>query len=322
MMDVTAAITSIQDDMSPLLSMDQLARLGDVLRFRLCENKTEISVPDPISLFIGAKKIEGLSEKTLWYYEWTARLVMSAINKDIRAITTDDVRRVFSDYQMNHKISKISLDNMRRNLSSFFGWLENENYILRSPMRRIAKIKTEKIIKETISDEEMENLRKACRDRRDRAILEFLFSTGVRISELIGLDRDSINFHERECVVFGKGGKERAVYFDAGTKIHLMDYLDSRKDKNPALFVGLYKPHNRLLAEAIEQAVRRLGKTAGVRRIHPHKFRRTMATVAIDKGMPIEQVQRLLGHEQIETTMRYAMVNQANVKNAHRKYIG
>jgi site-specific recombinase XerD len=321
-MDITSAITSIQDDMSSILSMDQLVRLGDVLRFRLCENKAEPAIPDPVALFIGAKKVEGLSEKTLWYYDWTARLCISAINKDIRAITSDDIRKFFSDYQMNNKISKVSLDNMRRNLSSFFGWLENENYILRSPMRRITKIKTEKVIKETISDEEVEKLRNSCQDKRDRALFEFLLSTGIRISELIGLNRDSINFHERECVVFGKGSKERTVYFDARAKVHLMNYLDSRTDKDPALFVRLHKPHGRLQQAAIEHAMCRLGKTAGVYRIHPHKFRRTMATMAIDKGMPIEQVQRLLGHEQIETTMRYAMVNQTNVKNAHRKYIG
>ena len=210
---------------------------------------------------------------------------------------------------------------MRRNLSSFFSWLEEENHILKSPIRRIHKIKTKTVVKEVISDESMEILRDNCTEPRDLAIIDLLASTGMRVGELVNLNIEDINFEERECVVFGKGDKERKVYFDAKTKIHLMNYLDMRCDNNPALFVSLDKPYTRLNISGVEIRVRELGRRLNLEKIHPHKFRRTMATRAIDKGMPIEQVQKLLGHQQIDTTMKYAMVNQSNVKASHRKYI-
>jgi len=211
---------------------------------------------------------------------------------------------------------------MRRIFSSFFSWLEDEDYILKSPVRRIHKIRTDKTIKETLSDEGLEVLRDVCEEIRDLAIIDLLTSTGMRVGELVRLNREDINFHERECVVFGKGGNERLVYFDARTKIHLLDYLNSRTDKNPALFVSLTMPYGRLMIGGVETRLREIGKRADLFKVHPHKFRRTLATRAIDKGMPIEQVQRLLGHVKIDTTMHYAMVNQMNVKNSHRKFIG
>ena len=211
---------------------------------------------------------------------------------------------------------------MRRIFSSFFGWLEDEDYILKSPVRRIHKVKADKPIKETFSDESLELLRDACDEIRDLAMVDLLASTGMRVGELVNLNREDINFHERECVVFGKGGSERVVYFDARTKIHLRNYLDSRDDRDPALFVSLAKPNERLLIGGVETRLKEIGGKADMQKVHPHKFRRTLATRAIDKGMPIEQVQRLLGHVKIDTTMHYAMVNQANVKNSHRKYIG
>ena len=248
--------------------------------------------------------------------------MLTSLKTAIRDLTTGDLRTYLAHYQQERKSSKVTIDNMRRIFSSFFGWLEDEDYILKSPVRRIHKIKTDKTIKETFSDEGLELLRDACDEIRDLAMIDLLASTGMRVGELVRLNREDINFYERECLVFGKGNSERIVYFDARTKIHLINYLDSRQDDNPALFVSLSSPHDRLLIGGVETRLRQLGEKADLNKVHPHKFRRTLATRAIDKGMPIEQVQHLLGHVKIDTTMHYAMVNQANVKNSHRKYIG
>jgi site-specific recombinase XerD len=275
-----------------------------------------------LDVFIAAKRIEGCSDKSLKYYTFTVRQMLNSIGKHFREISTDDLRGYLADYQKDRGSSKVTIDNMRRIFSSFFGWLEDEDYILKSPVRRIHKIKTDKPIKETISDEGLELLRDACDEIRDLAIIDLLASTGMRVGELVKLNRGDMNFHERECVVLGKGGSERMVYFDARTKIHLLNYLESRDDNNPALFVSLNQPRERLLIGGVETRLRKIGKRADLNKVHPHKFRRTLATRAIDKGMPIEQVQRLLGHVKIDTTMHYAMVNQSNVKNSHRKFIG
>lgn len=232
------------------------------------------------------------------------------------------MRNYLADYQKEHNSSKVTIDNIRRILSSFFAWLEDEDYILKSPVRRIHKVKTGKSIKETYTDEELELMRDNISEPRDLAIIDMLASTGMRVGEMVLLNKDDINFEERECVVFGKGDKERIVYFDARTKMHLQKYIDSRTDNNPALFVSLSSPHDRLKISGVEVRLRELGRTLGITKVHPHKFRRTLATMAIDKGMPIEQLQQLLGHQRIDTTLQYAMVKQSNVKMAHRKYIG
>jgi site-specific recombinase XerD len=275
-----------------------------------------------IEVFIAAKRVEGCSEKSMKYYDATIRQMTEKVNKAVREITTDDLRGYLANYQKERGSSKVTIDNMRRIFSSFFGWLEDEDYILKSPVRRIHKIKTDTTIKDTFPDEGLELLRDACEEVRDLAIIDLLATTGMRVGELVGLNREDINFHERECVVFGKGNKERVVYFDARTKIHLQNYLDRRTDDAPALFVSLTLPYERLLIGGVETRLREIGKRADMHKVHPHKFRRTLATRAIDKGMPVEQVQRLLGHVRIDTTMTYAMVNQANVKNSHRKFIG
>jgi len=188
-------------------------------------------------------------------------------------------------------------------------------------MRRIHKIKTKQPVKEVISDEAIEKLRDSCVCARDLAMIDLLYSTGIRVGELVNLNIDDVNFEDRECVVFGKGDKERKVYFDAKAKLHLQNYIDERTDNNPALFVTLDAPHDRLKISGVEIRVRELGRSQNLSKIHPHKFRRTMATRAIDKGMPIEQVQKILGHSQIDTTMQYAIVNQNNVKSSHQRYI-
>lgn len=274
-----------------------------------------------INKFISAKEIEGCSKRTTKYYESTLLKMNSKMNKGITHMTTDDLRTYLTEYQKMNDCSKASVDNIRRNLSSFFSWLEEENYILKSPMKRIHKIKVDKVIKETYSDETLELLRDNCDCLRDLAIIDLLASTGMRVGELVKLNINDIDFENRECVVFGKGNKERPVYFDARTKIHLKNYLNSRNDSDSALFVSLDAPHERLNISGVEIRLRQLGKRLGIQKVHPHKFRRTVATKAIDKGMPIEQVQSLLGHSQIDTTMHYAMVNQNNVKESHRKYV-
>lgn len=272
--------------------------------------------------FLSAKRIEGCSEKSLSYYRKTIETMSEKIGKGITHITTNDLRSYLTNYQTERKSSKVTIDNIRRILSSFFSWLEDEDYILKSPVRRIHKVKTAVTIKETYTDEALETMRDHCDSLRDLALIDMLASTGMRVGELVLLNRDDINFEERECVVFGKGSKERMVYFDARTKIHLQNYLAQRTDSNNALFVSLKAPYERLQIGGVESRLRELGKRLSLPRVHPHKFRRTLATMAIDKGMPVEQLQRLLGHQRIDTTLQYAMVKQSNVKIAHRKYIG
>ena len=277
---------------------------------------------DYVNKFISAKRIEGCSEKSLFYYENTINAMLSGINKNIKHIITDDLRLYLTEYQKKNEISKVTLDNIRRILSSFFSWLEDEDYILKSPARRIHKVKATLCIKNTYSDEEIELMRDVCQNERDLAIIDMLASTGMRVGEMVNLKRSDIDFQERECVVLGKGDKQRTVYFDARTKIHLQKYLDTRADDNDVLFVSLRDKSKPLGIGGIENLIRNLGKDAGINKAHPHKFRRTLATGAIDKGMPIEQVQQLLGHKRIDTTLMYAMVKQSNVKASHRKYIG
>ena len=318
------AIKYILVDMDEYLTANQSQKLQRVLISRLTDQTksvSSVSNSNYLSMFLNAKKIEGCSERTLTYYKTTVEKLLDEITDPIRKVTTDDIREYLANYQGLNDCSKTTIDNIRRNISSFFTWLEEEDYIIKSPMRRIHKIKTTKTVKEVISDEEIEKMRDKCKNLRDLAIIDLLYSTGIRIGELVRLNIDDIDFEERECIVFGKGDKERRVYFDAKTKIHLMGYINSRSDDDPALFVTLDAPYDRLKISGVEIRLRRLGRELGINRVHPHKFRRTMATRAIDKGMPVEQVQKLLGHSQIDTTMRYAIVNQTNVKVAHRKFI-
>lgn len=322
-------ITDVVQGMLHCLNNAQIEILQEVLAHALFEYEVEKNKKDQenieqnlVELFIAAKRIEGCSEKSLKYYKSTIMAMLDEIQKDVKHIVTDDIRSYLTEYQTRKKSSKVTIDNIRRILSSFFSWLEDEDYILKSPVRRIHKVKTGTNIKETYSDEALELMRDSCTELRDLAMIDMLTSTGMRIGEMVLLNREDINFNERECVVFGKGDKERIVYFDARTKIHLQNYLLSRTDDDPALFVSLQAPHNRMSIGGIEVRLRQIGKRLGLNKVHPHKFRRTLATMAIDKGMPIEQLQHLLGHKRIDTTLQYAMVKQSNVKIAHRKYIG
>ena len=329
----TKFINLIKTKMKPYLNEIQISKLNGVLKlilkdFEVIKKDKKLTFDDAkenqdlLINFLSAKQIEGCSERTINYYKSTIFKMLNYLNLKIENITTDDLRNYLSNYKNHTNASKTTIDNIRRVLSSFFSWLEDEDYILKNPVRRIHKIKTRKVVKEVLSDENFEILRDNCNTLRDLAMIELLASTGIRVGELVNLNIDDVYFNERECIVLGKGDSERVVYFDAKTKIHLQKYLESREDHNPALFVSFKKPYNRLGINGVERRIRELGHEANIKKVHPHKFRRTMATNAIDKGMPIEQVQKLLGHVQIDTTMQYAMVNQSNVKIAHRKFIG
>ena len=324
-------INEVMQGMLGCLNNVQLERLQEVLEHALLHkqiSETEEEVNDVLTneqlleSFLAAKRIEGCSEKSLAYYRTTIDAMTAKVEKNVRKMKTDDLRTYLTEYQQEKNSSKVTVDNIRRILSSFFSWLEDEDYILKSPARRIHKVKAALTIKETYTDEALEKMRDSCEEPRDLALIDMLASTGMRVGELVLLNSDDINFDERECVVFGKVSKERMVYFDARTKIHLQNYLQERTDDNPALFVSLRAPHERLQICGVERRLRELGKKLDIEKVHPHKFRRTLATMAIDKGMPIEQLQQLLGHKRIDTTLQYAMVKQSNVKLAHRKYIG
>ena len=320
-------IIDVMQQMLPHLDNAQMQKLQKVLEYTL--HGCEITVLEEndndnsklVESFISAKGIEGCSEKTLKYYRTTIETMLISVDKSIRYIQTEDLRSYLINYQNEKQSSRVTIDNIRRILSSFFSWLEDEDYILKSPVRRIHKVKTATNIKETYTDEDLEKMRDNCTERRDLAIIDMLASTGMRVGEMVLLNRNDIDFNERECIVLGKGSKERVVYFDARTKIHLQDYLRSRTDDNPALFVSLKSPYERLKIGGVEVRLREFGKQLGLQRVYTHKFRRTLATTAIDKGMPIEQLQQLLGHRKIDTTLQYAMVKQSNVKLAHKKYI-
>lgn len=320
-------INEIEQKMRSILNNEQRKRLDEVLEYafygvEIIKNDSDNNnQTDYSDIFVSAKRVEGCSERTLNYYKTTIDNMLNNVGKKVNNIETDDLRKYLADYQLNNQCSKVTIDNVRRILSSFFAWLEDEDYIIKSPTRRIHKIKTMKTVKETYSDEELEEMRDSCDEVRDLALIDFLASTGVRVGELVNLNIKDIDFENRSCVVLGKGSKQREVYFDARTKIHLQNYLSTRIDDNQALFVSLLHPFNRLKISGVEIRLRELGNKININRVHPHKFRRTMATKAIDKGMPIEQVQVLLGHSKIDTTLEYAMVNQNNVRNSHKRFI-
>ena len=324
-------IKEISTAMAAVLTIEQVATLNKTLIEVV--NKYEVSAKEAgndhggesnerlLEKFIAAKRIEGRTKPTLLYYESTIRHLLSDVPGSLPNFTAEDIRDYLSDFQQKRQSSSVTVNNIRRIFSSFFSWLEQEDYIIKSPMRRIHKVKTGTRVKSTISDEEMETLRDHCDNKRDLAMIDFLASTGIRVGELVRLNRTDINFNERECIVSGKGNKQRIVYFNARAKTHLLNYLGERTDENPALFVSLHQPTERLGISGVETRLRKLGQETGVMHVHPHKFRRTLATAAIDRGMPVEQVQRLLGHVKIDTTMQYAMVNQNNVKMSHRRYL-
>ena len=330
-MAIEDILNDIVSEIKDVLSDKQLMQVSNSIKDVLAkyeinkkasnEERREKENTELLETFLSAKKIEGCSDKTIHYYQSSIVKLLKGLSKCIKEICTNDIRRYLAEIQEKNNLSKVTIDNLRRIFSSFFSWLEDEDYIAKSPVRRIHKVRTDTLVKEVLSDENIETLRDSCDEPRDLAMIDLLLSTGVRVGELVKMNRDDIDFQERQCKVFGKGNKEREVYFNARTKIHLQRYLESRTDDNPALFVTLSKPHTRLTISGVEVRLRKMGKVVHIDKVHPHKFRRTLATMAIDRGMPIEQVQKLLGHVRIDTTLHYAMVNQTNVKMAHRKFI-
>ena len=324
-------ILEISNAMAEILSVEQLAKLNGVLLKSISKYTVSMGEEQAPSLatsnetllkaFLSAKQVEGCSQPTIRYYCNTIKLLVNNMPKRFTDFTTEDIRAYLAVFQKKHNATKVTVDNVRRIFSSFFSWLEEEDFILKNPVRRIHKVKTGTQVREVLSDESLESIRDTCTRSRDLAMVDLLASTGMRVGELVKLNREDINFTERECVVFGKGNKQRIVYFNARAKIHLQQYLNERSDQNEALFVSLNNPQRRLQISGVEVRLRKIGREANVPRVHPHKFRRTLATMAIDKGMPVEQVQKLLGHVKIDTTMHYAMVSQNNVKLSHRRFI-
>lgn len=329
----TEVISNITKDMEDSLTDYQLNKLKEslIINFERLEfiiktdelkHQEELDEnKNMIESFISSKQVEGCSERTIKYYKEIIEKFVNSFDKSIKQISTNEIRNYLSNYKDNSSCGSITIDNIRRVLSSFFSWLEDEDYIIKSPIRRIHKIKTAVVIKEVLTDENLERLRDECENIRDLSLIELLISTGMRVGELVNLNINSLNFEDRSCIVLGKGNKEREVYFDAKTKLHLKEYISKRNDSNDALFVSMRKPHQRLSISGIELIIRTLGINSNISKVHPHKFRRTLATMAIDKGMPVEQVQKLLGHVKIETTMHYALVNQSNVKISHKRFI-
>ena len=326
-------ISSILGKMGEHLDKNQLMILDKVLVSEfidkeIIEQNNALVVYDGmseklISQFLTVKSIDGCSDKTINTYSFHLhKLIDTITTKSVLNLTTNDIRGFLAIYKERRKVSNVTLNNMRHSMSSFFKYLHESGYIKENPMRQISSIKTKQIIKKPFSDEELEKLRICCAsNERNLAIIEFLYSTGVRVSEMCALNRDQIDFNQKECIVFGKGAKERIVYINSRAYIHLQKYLHMRTDSNPALFVGLRKPYGRISKEGVETMLRTVGRKAGVQNTHPHRFRRTMATNALNRGMPLQEVQKILGHAKTDTTMSYCTVSQENVKLSHKKYI-
>lgn len=294
--------------------------------YEITEKSTELqrmdeSWEEELCAFLVRKRVEGRSEGTIGQYSLHLRRMLQYINKPVKEITGADLFAYIAMYKQKRGVSGVYLDNIRLVFSSFFGWLNNKGYIGKNPAAGLDPIKTEKRIKKPLSDTELEMLRRKCRIERDISLIEFLYSTGVRVSELVALDRQDIDFDGMKVVVYGKGAKERETYLTASACMHLKEYLDSRADGNEALFVGLKAPHERLTVSGVEEILRKLGRSTGIKKVHPHRFRRTMATNILNKGMPIEEVKEILGHVKLDTTMIYCQISRENVRHHHRKYM-
>lgn len=312
------------------LNQEQCNRLNIDLRISLqkyddlkerCTDLMDIekSYLQYLQLFLVRKKTEGKSDRTLEQYQLHLSKLLSTLNKHLDKITEDKLFIYLATYKKQHDVSNVYLDSIRLVFSSFFTWCNNKGYISKNPTIGLEPIKSEKKIKKPFSDEELEKMRRVCTQERDIALIEFLYSTGVRASELITLNRNDVDFVGKTVVVFGKGSKEREVYLTATAVLHLREYLNNRTDNNEALFVGLRKPNKRLTVAGLEHIIKELGKLAGVDNCHPHRFRRTMATNVLKKGAPLEEVKELLGHSKLDTTMIYCSISRENVKYTHQR---
>ena len=275
---------------------------------------------DYLQEFLDVKALEGCSKATIENYKFNLNKFLLGVGKDPTEIATQDIRKYLADYKRERGVSNTTLDNMRRVFQSFFTWMHREGYVLKDPCAAVNKIRADKIIKNPYSDEEMELMREAAKNLREKAIIEVLYSTGMRIGELEKLNKDDIDFVNGKAIVFGKGAKEREVYFNVKAQLALKKYLENRNDTNEALFVGLQSPYNRLKVSTYEKILRELGGRCGVH-CHPHRFRRTCATILLNKGMPIQEVSKVLGHAKLETTLIYCEINQQSVAANHKKYM-
>lgn len=325
-------VSAILQEMMPLLNKEQMVALKEVVRVKLCSydirrKETAVMCTDHngqnyLRVFLDNFHQNGKSEGTIEQYQLHIGRMLSYIGKNVQDIDDDDLIDYMHKYKQIRKVSGRYLNNMRLVFNSFFRWLQRRKVILRNPVDGLEPIKYRQVVKKPLSPEELEKVRRACERERDLAIVEFLYSSAVRVSELAALNRDDISWQSDDVLVLGKGNKEREVYLNASAHYHLKKYLKSRNDDNPALFVGVKSPHNRLTRSGIEDIVKKIGISAGVEKVHPHRFRRTSATDLLRMGMPIEQVQELLGHTKIETTRIYCTVTREQVRSSHRRYMG
>ena len=293
--------------------------------YEVQERTTEITVADNsadgmLRRYIAVKRIEGLSETTLKRYYDLLYMMIHNIGRPLYEVDAYAIRYYLADYQERRKISNRTLDGMRKVINGFFAWLAKEDILPKNPCAAVSQIKYPKIIKKPYTATEMERIKQACTTLRDLALVEFLYASGCRVSEVASLNRSDINFLTREAVVMGKGSKERTIYLTPVAAMHLQDYLDSRQDDNQSLFASIKAPYKRLTKRAIEAALKRLGARAGVENVHPHRYRRTIATNMMDRGANIQDVATMLGHADIATTQIYCYVSQSNVRAAYNKY--
>ena len=324
-------ITEISEELCPIITPEEREIFTNILyrhlnKYEIQERVTEISIlddtPDKIlRRFIATKRIEGRSEKTLQRYYDLCFKMIHTINKPLEQITTYDLRYYLSIYKENRKVSNHTLDGMRRVYKAFFSFLTVEQIISTDPSLGLSKIKYEKVVKEAYSNIDVEKIKRVCKTARDRALVEILYCTGCRVSEVVKLNKSDVNFVSQSIIVLGKGNKQRVVYISDVAMLYLVEYINSRKDSNEALFVGIKAPYERLSKNGIESRLKTLGKFANVENVHPHRYRRTLATNLLDRGSAIQDVAQILGHEKISTTQIYYQSNQENVHNSYNKYI-
>ena len=324
-------VMRVIQEMTPILNRDQLDSLKETIRAVLCGydvQRRETAVrcvdqngPDYLRTYLETIRQNGKSEGTIDQYRLHIGRMLAYIGKDVQQIEDDDLIDYLHRYKQIRQVSGRYLNNMRLVFNSFFRWLQRRKVILRNPVDGLEPIKYRQTVKKPLSPEELEKVGCAREQERDLAIVEFLYSSAVRVSELTRLNREDIRWKSDDVMVLGKGNKEREVYLNARAHLHLRQYLDSRTDNNPALFVTARAPHERLTRAGVEYIITELGRAAGVENVHPHRFRRTAATDLLRMGMPIEQVQELLGHVKIETTRIYCTVTREQVRASHRRYM-
>lgn len=323
-------INDIVLSLSDKLTNVELQEIKNILyvkldKYEIQERTTELIISDNNSdnllrRFLATKKIEGKSNATLKHYHFILSRMIQSFDKPISDITVYDLRYYLASYKQTRGVSNVTLDGMRRCIKSFFSFLFTEQLIKSNPSLALSQIKCDKKIKRAFSDVDMELLKRSCKNKRDRALVEFLYSTGCRVSEVVQLNRNDIDFIHGKVIVLGKGNKERIVYLTNITIMYIKEYLDSRVDENPCLFAHIRKPYNRLSKNGIEALLHRIGNEAGVENVHPHRYRRTLATNLIQRGANIQDVATLLGHEDLKTTQIYCCISQDNVSTIHKKY--